>query len=62
MRYLTPLPASFMLTSIIGLIMTVIFAASGRISADWGFSFGIVFLIMFVSSVISITPEFPRRS
>lgn len=60
-RYLTPLPASFMLTSIVGLVIIAIFTASGRINADWGVSFGIVFAIMFVSSIVSITPEFPRK-
>lgn len=53
-----PLPATFTLTSILGLIITTVFTASGRVPLSWGVAFDLVFAIMFIASVVSITPRF----
>lgn len=55
--YMEPLPATFTLTSILGLIITTVFTISGRINLSWGVAFDLVFLIMFLSSMITITPS-----
>lgn len=54
---MAPLPGSFMLFGMIGFIAVAIYTWSGRIAIDWGIAFGTVFFIMFVSSVVSITPS-----
>ena len=51
-----PLPQSFFLMSIIGFIISAGFTLSGRLSPDWGFAFCLVFVMMFVASVVSMTP------
>lgn len=56
--HVEPLPATFTLTSILGLIITTIFTASGRIPLAWGVSFDVVFAIMLLASMVSITPKF----
>ena len=61
MKHMSPLPASFMLTSIIGGLITLIYTVYGKIPTDWGISFGIIFAIMFMASIVSITPEFPQK-
>ena len=53
-----PLPATFTLISILGLIITTVFTVSGRIDASWGVSFDLVFGLMFIASMMSITPKF----
>ena len=55
-----PLPATFTLISILGLIITTVFTVSGRIDLSWGVAFDLVFGLMFVASMISITPKFSR--
>ncbi|NQU79574.1 hypothetical protein HQ545_07430 [Candidatus Woesearchaeota archaeon] len=50
-----PLKSSFMLTSMIGFLITVIYTASGRLNSDWGVALGFVFALMFVASIISMT-------
>ena len=55
-----PLPATFTLISILGLIITTVFTVSGRIDMSWGVAFDLVFGLMFVASMISITPRFSR--
>jgi len=63
----TILPPSMMITSIIGFIISAVYTASGtfdRVFASWGenvglslgFAFCFTFVIMFVASMISITP------
>ena len=56
-RQIDPLPGTFMLTSMFGLIITLIYTSSGRIPIDYGVAFSIVFLIMFIASLKSITPS-----
>ncbi|MFH1440411.1 MAG: hypothetical protein ABIG89_07620 [Candidatus Woesearchaeota archaeon] len=55
-RY-APLPQSIMLTGIMGFLITSIFTYSGRIGLSWGFAFMLVFLIMIIASIVSITPN-----
>ncbi|MGV8171745.1 MAG: hypothetical protein ACP5OA_03575 [Candidatus Woesearchaeota archaeon] len=52
MRY-AHLSAGFMLTSIVGLILSVYFV--WNISLSWGFTFTLFFAMMFVASIISMT-------
>ncbi len=67
-----PLPGTFLIFSIVGLFVSVIYTMSGRFNEwfvwsggptmgyTWGAAFIIVFLLMFISAVISITPRFER--
>ncbi len=52
MRY-AHLSAGFMLTSIIGFLVSTLFV--WKYSISWGFTFSLFFLIMFVASIISMT-------
>ena len=54
---MTPLPQSMFITGIIGFIASAIYTYSGRISITWGFAFMLVFMIIFLASVVSITPS-----
>ncbi len=47
------LSAGFMLTSIIGFLVSALFVMP--ISESWGFTFALFFTIMFVASIISMT-------
>ncbi len=49
-----PLPASFMLASIIGFLVSSLYIYQ-KLSNTWGFTFSLLFGIMFISSVISFT-------
>ena len=53
-----PLPATFSLTGLMGFIITTVFTVSGRVPLSWGVAFDIVFFLMFIASMISITPRF----
>jgi len=61
------LPPSMMVTSIIGFIISAIYTISGRFDvwfASWGdytgtslgFAFSLVFVLMFIAAMISMTP------
>lgn len=50
---ITALSSSFMLTSMVGFIVSAFFVYG--ISKPWGFTFGLFFGIMFISSMISMT-------
>lgn len=50
---MTPLKGSFMIMSIVGFLISVIWAYPRW--PDYGFSFVIVFLAMFIASIISMT-------
>lgn len=56
-----PLPATFSLTGLMGFIITTVLTASGRAPVSWGVAFDIVFALMFIASMISITPKFPEK-
>ena len=47
------LSAGFMLTSIVGFLISVFFL--WKISLSWGFTFALFFGIMFIASIISMT-------
>ncbi|MBI2575224.1 hypothetical protein HYV82_05055 [Candidatus Woesearchaeota archaeon] len=51
-----PLPRTFMITAMIGLMIVIVYTASGKIDLKWGVASGIVFALMFIASVLSITP------
>ena len=48
-----PFSSGFMLTSIIGFFVSVFFVM--KISATWGFTFALVFVIMFIASIITMS-------
>jgi hypothetical protein len=48
-----PLPGSFMVTSIIGFFLSVLLVFQAYPS--WGTAFALVFILMFISSMISMT-------
>ncbi len=61
-RYrLSPLSGAFTLTGLLGLIVVSIYTLYGRLDATWGFAFILIFLSMFIASMISITPSFPKE-
>lgn len=62
------LPPSMMVMSIIGFIISAVYTISGgfdrlfhswgeNVGASLGFSFCLVFVIMFIASMVSITPS-----
>ncbi len=51
-----PLPRTFMLTGILGFMITTVYTASGKLPLKWGVAFDLVFILMFIASVLSITP------
>ena len=61
---IAPLRTSFLVTSMIGFLISVLYIP--QFSKNWAFAFGIVFTLMFVSSMISMmrgTPDeqlYPR--
>ncbi len=48
-----PLPSGFMFSSIIGIMVSILFVWKQNIT--WGFTFTLVFVLMFISSIISMT-------
>ena len=52
MGNIAPLNASFMMTSIIGFLVSVIYIYS--YSVTWAFTFAFVFVLMFIASLISM--------
>lgn len=47
-----PLPSSFFLTSILGLLITAFYWK--KVGDDWAFTFIVVFALMFIASIISM--------
>lgn len=47
-----PLPGSFFLTAILGILITLYYW--NKISDDWAFAFILVFALMFIASMISM--------
>ncbi len=61
-RYaVAPLSGGFTLTGLLGFIVVSIYTLYGRLDATWGFAFILIFLSMFIASIISITPSFPKE-
>ena len=52
-----PLPKSFMLISMLGLAIFGVYTLSGRIDSTWGFTMLLICGIMFVASILSMTPS-----
>ncbi len=52
-----PLSGGFMVVSIVGLIASAIYTNSGALDTTWGVTFIIFCAIVFLASVISITPK-----
>jgi len=50
---IAPLPGSFMLTALVGLLLSIFFV--WPLSATWGFTFTLFFAIMLVAAMISMT-------
>ncbi|TKJ17277.1 hypothetical protein CEE44_01955 [Candidatus Woesearchaeota archaeon B3_Woes] len=48
-----PLNSQFMLTSMLGFLISVIWVKN--ISLSWGIAFALVFALMFISSIVSMT-------
>ena len=65
MRKIAPLSAGFMIVSMLGFFFTVL--AIYPLDPSWGFAFALIFVLMFVASVISMTnapvndPQFYRE-
>lgn len=57
----TPLSGGFMLTSLLGFLVVTIYTIYGRINLTWGFTLDLIFVIMLIASVVSITPSFPSE-
>ena len=47
-----PFSSGFMLTSILGFMISVLFVM--KISATWGFTFALIFVIMFIASIVTM--------
>lgn len=52
-----PLKSSFMLAGIIGFLISVIYIP--KYSLNWAFAFGLVFLIMIIATLVSMTKSRP---
>ncbi|MBW2973209.1 hypothetical protein KY346_02340 [Candidatus Woesearchaeota archaeon] len=52
-----PLKSSFMLIGIIGFLVSVIYLP--KISLNWAFAFGLVFLLMIIATLVSMTQSKP---
>lgn len=61
-----PLPGTTMLIGMFGFMISAYYTAIGHIGdlnvdKTWGFTFTLFFLILFIASVVSITPSFPKE-
>ena len=52
-----PLKSSFMLAGIIGFLISVIYLP--QFSLNWAFAFGLVFLLMIIATLVSMTKSKP---
>lgn len=52
MSKVAPLKAGFMLTSIIGFVLSAVYIT--KFSRTWAFTFGALFAMMFIASLISM--------
>lgn len=57
LRKVAPLPASFMIISIFGFILSTMYVAQYNVT--WGATFGVVFICMFIASMISMERASP---
>lgn len=54
---IAPLKTSFMLAGIIGFLISVIYLP--KYSLNWAFAFGLVFFLMIIAAMISMTQARP---
>ena len=59
MQRIAPLKTSFLVTSMIGFLVSVLYIP--QFSKTWAFAFGIVFTLMFVASMISMVRGAPEE-
>ena len=57
MEQVAPLKASFMVTSMVGFLISVVYIS--KFSVTWAFTFALVFILMFVASMISMVRASP---
>ncbi|HLD19481.1 MAG TPA: hypothetical protein VJB90_05745 [Candidatus Nanoarchaeia archaeon] len=57
-----PLPGSTMLIGMFGFMITAYYTALGKLDKTWGFTFIVFFLILFIASVVSITPSLSKET
>ncbi len=50
-----PLHGSFMVTSMVGFIISFLYVYRQLDNRTWGFTFMLFFILMFISSIISMT-------
>ncbi|HLC65224.1 MAG TPA: hypothetical protein VJI46_03820 [Candidatus Nanoarchaeia archaeon] len=55
LRNIVPLSGTFMLTGLLGAVISIILTNSGRIPLPFGFAFTVIFLVMVIASMISMT-------
>lgn len=48
-----PLPGTFMITAMVGLIISIMYIM--KLDLTWGFTFTLVFLLMFIASMVSLS-------
>ncbi|HJO02161.1 MAG: hypothetical protein QF655_03270 [Candidatus Woesearchaeota archaeon] len=53
LRNVAPLKGGYMITSIVGFLVSAYYVSD--VSARWGFAFALFFVLMFVASLISMT-------
>ena len=54
-----PLSSAFLATSIIGFLVSALYISS--FSRTWSFTFGVVFVLMFVASMVSMVRAEPEE-
>jgi hypothetical protein len=52
---IAPLKSSFLLVAMLGLIASGIYTYFGKIPTDWGFALILIFVLMFIASMVSMT-------
>ncbi|MFC1722661.1 hypothetical protein ACFL0V_00830 [Nanoarchaeota archaeon] len=55
MYKVAPLKSSFMLVAMLGFMVSVVYTAWGRLDSTWGFTLGLMFAIMFLAALRSMT-------
>ena len=55
-----PLSNSFALVSMVGIVIFAVLLGAGKINKTWAFTMLVFFVICFIASLISVTPEFPE--
>ena len=55
MYKVAPLSSGFMLVSMAGFMISVVYTSFGTLNPTWGFTLGFFFVLMFVASMISMT-------